>query len=537
MADVWHNGLLALRLLAQNHALGGLVLRARAGPVREAFLQAAEERLGPITKLHPAMTDETLLGGIDLAATLASGEVVLKQGLLQANSRILLAMAERASPAFTARLTRHLDQYGGPMILCDEGATLEEFAPDALSDRLAFHVDLTDVSLSDISRRPAGHADKNNTDQIVDPSTQIVEIAQHFGIDSLRAPSFALVAAKAHAALSGRDTVVSGDIGAACALVYAHRATLIPDSPPPPSQKSESDIGQTQQSQDRLPDDLVLEAVKAMLPDDLLDRVAAAKARGGKGSGSGALQRGNRRGRPLPARAGRRDNARIDLMATLRTAVPWQTIRRRDTGTDRLHVRASDIRNRQFAAKTDRLLIFAVDASGSAALARLAEAKGAVELLLAQAYSRRDHVALISFRGDAAQTLLPPTRSIVQTKRRLAGLPGGGGTPLAAGLDAALLQALTARRKGITPTICLLTDGRANIARDGTANRQQAAADATQSAAQIRAAGIEALVIDTGHRPAEALRTLAQTLSAPYLPLPRANAERLSRAVQTALAD
>jgi len=100
-------------------------------------------------------------------------------------------------------------------------------------------------------------------------------------------------------------------------------------------------------------------------------------------------------------------------------------------------VRPADIHLSRYETRRDRLLIFTVDASGSAALARLAEAKGAVELLLAQAYARRDQVALVAFRGDGAETLLPPTRSLVQAKRRLAGLPGGGGTPLAAGLLAA----------------------------------------------------------------------------------------------------
>ena len=183
------------------------------------------------------------------------------------------------------------------------------------------------------------------------------------------------------------------------------------------------------------------------------------------------------------------------------------------------------------------MLIFAVDASGSAALARLAEAKGAVELLLAQAYARRDHVALIAFRGTGAEVLLPPTRSLVQTKRRLAALPGGGGTPLSAGLEAAMTQALLAQRRGMTPTICLLTDGRANVARDGSPDRTRAAADAETTARLIRRAGIAALVIDTGNRPSDALRQLAGTLSAPYLPMPRADAARLSTAVALALAD
>ena len=168
-------------------------------------------------------------------------------------------------------------------------------------------------------------------------------------------------------------------------------------------------------------------------------------------------------------------------------------------------------------------------------MARLAEAKGAVELLLAQAYARRDHVALIAFRGTTAEVLLPPTRSLVQTKRRLAALPGGGATPLAAGLQAAMELADQARRRGLTPTIALLTDGRANIALDGSANRAMAATDALKLARALRVTGVDGIVIDTGNRPEPGLKTLSQTLGGTYLALPRADAKRLSVAMSAVL--
>ncbi|MEM8959715.1 MAG: VWA domain-containing protein, partial [Pseudomonadota bacterium] len=291
----------------------------------------------------------------------------------------------------------------------------------------------------------------------------------------------------------------------------------------------------------QLPAELLLEAVAAALPPDLLARLAARKARRASpgSTGTGARRKGNRRGRPLPSRPGRLDGtSRIDLVGTLRAAAPWQGLRRAQARTPRtLHVRAEDIRLKRYEDRTDRLLIFTVDASGSAALARLAEAKGAVELLLAEAYARRDHVALVAFRGESAETLLPPTRSLVQTKRRLAELPGGGGTPLAAGLQAAMALADQAQGRGMTPTLCLLTDGKANIALDGTASRAQAAEDAERVARAARATDLPALVIDMSKRPQPGLRALADTLAAPYVPLPRADAEGLSQAVTGALTD
>ena len=151
----------------------------------------------------------------------------------------------------------------------------------------------------------------------------------------------------------------------------------------------------------------------------------------------------------------------------------------------RILIRKDDFRISRFKQRTETTTIFVVDASGSAALHRLAEAKGAVELLLADCYIRRDQVALIAFRGSVAEMLLPPTRSLARAKRSLAGLPGGGGTPLAAGLDAAFALADSVRRKGQTPTVIVLTDGRANIARDGGQGRPRAEEDAMQRRAAV----------------------------------------------------
>ncbi|WP_282130089.1 VWA domain-containing protein, partial [Roseobacter litoralis] len=373
----------------------------------------------------------------------------------------------------------------------------------------------------------------------------LAEIAAVFGIDSLRAPLLALRVARAHAALHGRTTVTDADINAAAELTYPHRATRVPqepdaaeEPPAPPDDTPEDDEAGDSDTLSLPEGDMLVEAVKALLPPDLLaGLVPAGTSRGTSGAGAGQKRKGNRRGRPLPSRPGRLDGrARIDLVATLRAAAPWQPLRKQavPAGTG-LHIRPSDIRLKRYQEQSDRLLIFTVDASGSAAMSRLNEAKGAVELLLAQAYAARDHVALIAFRGDGAELLLPPTRSLVQTKRRLASLPGGGGTPLAAGLQQAALLAQQSRSKGLTPTVVVLTDGRANIALDGTPDRAAAQADSEQMAQLIQTQNIAALVIDMSKRPQEPLRALSARLGAPYLALPRADAERLTGAVSAAL--
>ncbi|SDW07035.1 magnesium chelatase subunit D [Roseicitreum antarcticum] len=555
---IWARLDLALTLLSIDPGgLGGLWLRARASPLRDRALAGLARVALPQRRLAANMGDDALFGGVDLTATLAEGRVVMQAGIFAQPSALVLPMAERSPPGLAARLALALDSgVGHCLTALDEGAEEAELLPPALADRLAFHIDLTDLRHA-ASRDLAAHdyaAARARLAGVALPDGAVEDltlVAVQLGIPSLRAPLLALRAARAHAALMGNRVVGPDDLAAAVQLVFTPRATRVPETPeeddqpedPPeqpadPPDESPADEGDQEKLPD-LPAEVLLEAVKALLPPDLLATLAAGQAaRVAKSGGAGAAKKGNRRGRPKPSRPGRLDGqARLDLVATLRAAAPWQPLRRASAPDRLLHIRPADLRVKQFEEKSDRLLIFTVDASGSAAFTRLAEAKGAVELMLAEAYARRDHVALIAFRGPGAEVLLPPTRSLVQTKRRLAGLPGGGGTPLAAGLQAAMQVAVQARGRGMQPTVLVLTDGRANIALDGRADRVQAGGDAQTMARALRAQAFPGLIIDMGPRPEAGLKALAGLMDAPYLALPRANAARLSGAIGAVLGD
>jgi len=537
--------------------LGGLVLRARAGPARAAFEAALARLPGQARRIHPDMSDAVLFGSLDVAASLSSGRRVRSAGLGEAPGRLVLPMAERTQPGLAARLGQMLDAARGhSLIALDEGAEPDEAAPPALAERLAFHIDLTGTRAAEVDIALPAPADLDAARTAVaatalpeGAATTLTTLGARFGIDSLRAPLLALRAARALAALDGAAEATEDHLREAAELVYPSRATLVPeaeappedDAPPPPPEEDATDGGEEEAAQD-LPDEILVAAIAARLPAGLLDPDRGGTARRGPAAngGAGDRQAGQQRGRPLPARPGRPDGrARIDPVATLRAAAPWQTLRRAAQGAPpgQVIVRPSDIHLARYETRRDRLLIFVVDASGSAALARLAEAKGAVELLLAQAYAQRDQVALVAFRGAGAETLLPPTRSLVQAKRQLAALPGGGGTPLAAGLLAAGEMAAQARRQGLSPFLACLTDGRGNIALDGTPGREAALADARSVAARLRGDGVPTLLIDTAARPGPTAGEIAAAMGARYLALPRADAARLSAAIGAARDD
>lgn len=551
-------GQLALTLLAVDPAgLGGLHLRARAGPVRDMFCAPIKTIFPKARRIAPSISDLQLFGGVDIGETLTRGQVTRAKGILETSTPLIFTMAERCEPGLAARLAQALDSgIGHALILLDEGAEDDEIAPTTLTERLAFRVDLDGIRHADLVQMvmdeaniTAAQARLTSVEIPNDAPTALAVTAVRFGIDSLRAPLIALAAARANAALNNRNIVNQDDLQIAVQLVYAHRATQMPveDEAEEQQDNTQPDDAPETQSPDQdesdlnLPDELLIDAVKAVLPFDVLAMLEGSgriKTASGS-SGAGQKKRGNRRGRPLPSRPGRLDGGnRIDLVATLRAAVPWQTIRRQQNPERAgVLIRPSDIHVKVFQEVSDRLVIFAVDASGSAAVARLSEAKGAVELMLADAYARRDHVALIAFRGEGADLILPPTRSLVQTKRRLAGLPGGGGTPLASGLKAAADLAQRVRAQGLSPSIAVLTDGRANVPLPGKTGRAAANDDAQAMARHVRSLNIPSAMIDTSVRPHRDLRTLCDVMNAKYIPLPRADAKGLSRAIETALGE
>ncbi len=541
--------------------LGGVALRAPFGPARDAWLAALRTMLpdaAPWRRIPPDLPDNRLLGGLDLTATLSLGKPVAEHGVLAAVDQgvLLVAMAERMAPSTAARITAAMDQQDitvereglrltAPtrfaLVLLDEGIEPEERPPAALLERLAFR--LTPETAPEPIDLSEARALLPRVTMPMEMLEALVAAAAALGVASPRATLFAIRAARAAAAIAGRRVVADDDAALAATLVLAPRATRNPAAeqdespppPPPPEDNPDTDETPPPPSPDQL-QELLLAAAAANLPAHLLDeaQLKALSSRAGGGR-AGAARQHAQTGRPMGARAGEpRGNNRLAVLDTLRAAAPWQALRKRPPHA-RIAIRREDFRIRQFKRRNETTSIFAVDASGSSALHRLAEAKGAVELLLADCYVRRDRVALVAFRGQAAEVLLPPTHALARAKRSLAALPGGGPTPLASGLDAALELARAEERAGRAALVVIMTDGRANIARDGTPGAARAQQDAMEAARALRLAGVSAILLDTAPRPQPAARALADAAGAVYLPMPAADAQRMSRAVGAAV--
>ena len=472
-------------------------------------------------------------------------------------------------------------QFG--VIALDE--SLEDDAPigKALQERLGIWLDLKDLAPSDIQAMTVDALDSDSQAIDVqfseahlqqmqallrklqwthDQALAMCATAQGLGIDSLRIPSLALRVACCHAALNLRTTVEDEDLEFAARRVLAPRATQWPseqaeetreetseekaeqppephsDAPPPPpesEQDSEDAQPESPPSEPTAEDlqEMMVAAALASLPPGMLDTLMtqAGRSQGNTSGRSGQFKTGSQRGRPLPPRPGRPGgHSRLHVLATLRAAAPKQKLRGAKV-QGRVAIRSEDFHVHRYQQHSSSCLILALDASGSAALQRLAEAKGAVELLLQQSYARRDSVCIVAFRGAQAQLLLPMTRSLVRAKRAMTGLPGGGGTPLALALKMAYEQAAQLHRQGVTPILVMLSDGRANVTLQGLGGRAQAQADALQWSAQWRQTGHRSLWIDTSIQPDPQVQNLAHTMGGSYLPMPQVQAQRVANAM------
>lgn len=565
--------------------LGGLDLAAtlQAGrPVAQTGLLAEADSGLLVVPMAERLSEHT---AARISAALDHGEIALaREGLMvRQSARVGVVALDESVPG---------DEESPPARLLERLAFQLDLHP--IAPRTAQTVVLDDASQAApqaIAQARAWLPRVRADDELLQA---LCATAMALGVESLRACVLALRVARAAAALDGRTAVDADDAALAARLVLGPRASRLPGPPPelPSEESSEASSEPTSEVQpepasdvapNANPDpaatppappepphsadppdaptgspgakatepaetaalqDRILAAAQAAIPPGLLAQLALGEAMASRARAGGRLgaRRDSRlRGRPMGSRPGMpRDGARLALVDTLRAAAPWQRIRQAQAPTDArtalIQVRASDFRVARLEERAETTTIFAVDASGSSALHRLAEAKGAVERLLADCYVRRDRVAVVAFRGRTAELLLPPTRSLARAKRSLAGLPGGGGTPLAAGIDAATHLALGIARRGGTPVVVLLTDGRANVARDGSGGRAQADADARQSARLLRLAGHASLLIDTSPLPQASARRLADDMGAVYLPLPQADSGAMARAVQAASA-
>ena len=307
-----------------------------------------------------------------------------------------------------------------------------------------------------------------------------------------RGDMFLYYAARAHAAYVGGAEVMESDLDAVMPLVLNHRRRVPPpeseqqtpkeqprqqQNPPPdkedkenpsdtpapqccgsPSQ-GEQDSDTSQRQKESSPREEVFAVGESFAVRRFQFRRDRMK-RGASGRKIKTLSR-DKRGRYVKSleRGCLRD---IAIDATIRAAAPWQRVRQAGQS---LILRPEDIRYKQREKKIGHLAVFVVDGSGSmGAQRRMIAAKGAIQSLLFDSYRKRDKVAMIVFRKDHAELVLPPTASVQLASRMLRQIPTGGKTPLSAGLWLAheLLRRMFLREPEMRFLVTLITDGRAN---------------------------------------------------------------------------
>lgn len=564
----WEDANLAAQLLGNApDALGGAVI-VGSGPALDAWLAGFRRRRSDVAPLFlsGSVDQQALVGGLDLFASLGEGREVRRAGAISAAGAqrpLIIRGADGLTPAAVSSLAAALD---AGMLRSGLILTVDEVEPSLapLSERLAFRLNLDGIPLFiwQETNQPAGQAPDPISDGGQRPSCSdeqvraVIVAALRLGITSFRAPMMALAVACGLTRLEGSSSVDDAHLADAVRLVLGPKALRQPDepdaadppteplppeasdppdadTPPPPLQEEQGETAeQGDDDGEALEDQVIAAAAAGAVHLALGGEGGAGRQRQSRTGRAGQTIRSPRDGHPVGSEPGDpRRGRRLDVLATLRAAAPWQKLRPEKTIGPKIRIYPSDMRVVRYAHKMATTVLFVVDASGSAAMHRLAEAKGAVEALLSECYSRRDSVGLITFRGLRADLTLPPCRSLSRARRAMAGLPGGGGTPLPSAMALSLMIGLEEQDAGRMPLLVFLTDGKANIALDGAQGRAAAMADTERLAGQIADAALPALFLDTSQRPDARAQALSRRIGATYQPLPYADHKMVSAVV------
>ncbi len=429
--------------------------------------------------------------------------------------------------------------------------------------------------------RPDEDAIKSNLDRAIklfplvtmsdDPIGVSVELAVKVMADGYRGDICMVNTAKAIAALNGRDEVMKKDVEEAAMLCLAHRRNYAQEPPPQPPQDQNQDQednqeqppdddkddheenendeddqppeDQEEQQQEppdmdfqQLLDDMVFEIGDQFRVIDYLEdrrrKVSKTSAKKGRRM---MVESSDSSGRYARSRIPSDKTHDIAFDATVRAAAPYQ--KSRDHNDMAINIQKQDVREKVREMRAGCTILFLVDASGSLGVRkRMAAVKGAVLSMLRDSYVKRDRIGMMAFRRDSAELVLPPTRSVEYSYRKLEEMPTGGKTPLSEAL-VTVNEYMTSYSRSHVGEMCyivVITDGRANVPLQEGANANE---EVLKLAEDMAIPQVKWIIIDAsaGFMRFDNAERLAMALEGTYFRLEDLNADRLAESVRAAI--